>query len=133
MHGGDKSICGTEDMACEYVSRKNMLIYLVKLWSNTWRKVCADSYFSSVTSINELNKTGLHFFDMVKTATKKYPMHFSNCNDPHERGNYKKLASMSEDGDSVCAVAIMWLKKNRQCFVGNFEPATAEYPLFCVR
>ena len=48
-----------------------VLIYLVKPWSNTWRTVCADSYFSSVPAVDDLEKIGPHFIGVVKTA-KKY-------------------------------------------------------------
>ena len=43
------------------------------------------------------------------------------------------MASINEYGDSVHAVAIMWLDKNHQFFVGNAEPTTSEDPLYRVR
>ena len=43
-----------------------------------------------------------------------------------------KMVRFNEDDDSVRAVAIMWLDNNFQIFVGNSEPDTAEYPLYCV-
>ena len=43
------------------------------------------------------------------------------------------MVSINEYGDSVHDVAIMWLDNNRQFFVGNDEPATAEERLYCVR
>ena len=42
------------------------------------------------------------------------------------------MVSINEYGDSVHDVAIMWLDNNRQFFVGNADPATAEEPLYCV-
>ena len=48
-----------------------VIIYLVKPWRNIWRTVCTDSYFASITAVDELEKIGLHFFGVVKTA-KKY-------------------------------------------------------------
>ena len=70
---------------------------------------------------------------MVKTDTKQYYMHFLNYNYLHKHGDYKKLLRMNEYDDSFCAIAIMWIDKNRQFFVGNAEPATAEEPLYRVR
>ena len=43
------------------------------------------------------------------------------------------MVSINEYGDIVHDVAIMWLDNNRQFFVGNAEPATAEEPLYRVR
>ena len=60
-------------------------------------------------------------------------MHFLNFNYLHERGDIKGLGRINEDDDSVRAVAIMWLDKNHQFFVGNSEPATTEEPLYHVR
>ena len=43
------------------------------------------------------------------------------------------MVSINEEDDSVHAVAIMWLDKNHQFFVGNAEPTTSEDPLYRVR
>ena len=66
--------------------RTKVLIYLVKPWRNTWQTVCADYYFVSVPAVYEIDKIELHFVGVVKTATKKYPMHFLNRNYLHECG-----------------------------------------------
>ena len=39
-------------------------------WDNTRCRVCADSYFDSVSSAEELTKIGLRFIGVVKTSTK---------------------------------------------------------------
>ena len=44
-----------------------------------------------------------------------------------------KMVRFNEDDDSVRAVAIMRLDKNRRFFLGNAEPGTAEEPLFRAR
>ena len=54
----------------------HILKYLTLPWANTRRGVCADSYFASVTSAEELMKIGLRFIGVVKTATKKFPMSY---------------------------------------------------------
>ena len=36
--------------------------------------VCADSYFSSVSTSKELMRLGMRFIGLVKTASKKFPM-----------------------------------------------------------
>ena len=93
-----------------------MIIDLVKPWSNTCCTVYADYYFASIPAVDEPEKIGRYFFGAVKTATRKYPMHFLKSNYLHERGYYKKLVSINEQDDSVRAVAIMWLDKNHQFF-----------------
>ena len=93
-----------------------VLIDLVNPWRNTWQEVCADSFFSSITAVNKLDKIGLHFVGVVKTATRKYHLHFLNRNYLHERGDYKKLVSINEDDDIVNAVAMMWFEKNCRFF-----------------
>ena len=47
-----------------------VLIDLVKPFRNTWKTVCADSYFASFTAVDEIYNIGIHFVGVVKTATK---------------------------------------------------------------
>ena len=51
-----------------------ILKYLTLPWANSQRGVCADSYFASVSSAEEMLRIGLRFIGVVKTATKKFPM-----------------------------------------------------------
>ena len=47
-----------------------ILKYLVVPWANSERDVCADSYFASVFSAEEIMRIGIRFIGVVKTATK---------------------------------------------------------------
>jgi Transposase IS4 len=47
-----------------------VLTELVGPWAMSSRVVCADSYFASVASAEELQRIGLRFIGVVKTATK---------------------------------------------------------------
>ena len=59
----------------EGISHGNSILnHLCLTWVNTRRGVCADSYFASVSSAEELMKTGLRFIGVFKTATKQLPM-----------------------------------------------------------
>ena len=49
-----------------------ILLNLVSPWAFSYRVVCADSYFTSVTSSEALKDIVLHFIGFVKTATKKF-------------------------------------------------------------
>ena len=51
-----------------------ILKYLVLPWANSERGVCADSYFASVYSAEEMMRIGIRFIVVVKTATKTFPM-----------------------------------------------------------
>ena len=48
-----------------------ILKYIVLPWDNSERGVCADSYFASVYSVEEMMRIGVRFIGVVKTATKK--------------------------------------------------------------
>ena len=85
--------------------------------------------FSLSTSLRKLDLT----LSVWLRRLQKNHTHFLNSNYLHERGDYNKLVSINEDDDSVRAVAIMWLDKNRQFFVWNAEPGTAEDLLYSVR
>ena len=51
-----------------------ILKYLVVPWANSEQGVCADYYFSSVSSAEEMMRIGIRFIGLVKTATKTFPM-----------------------------------------------------------
>ena len=51
-----------------------ILKYLLLPRAYSKRGICADSYFPSVLSVEEMMRTGVHFIDVVKTSTKKCPM-----------------------------------------------------------
>ena len=43
-------------------------------WANTDRIVCAESYFESVSTAEELWNHGLCFIGIIKTAVRQLPM-----------------------------------------------------------
>ena len=51
-----------------------ILKYLVVPWANSERSVCADSYFASVSSAEEMMRIDIRFIGVVKTVTKTFPM-----------------------------------------------------------
>ena len=52
-----------------------ILKYVVVPWANYERGVCADSYFASVSSAEEMMRIGIRFIGVVKTATKIFLWH----------------------------------------------------------
>ena len=47
-----------------------ILKYIVVPWANSERGVCADSYFASFSSAEEMMRIGIRFVGVVKTAIK---------------------------------------------------------------
>ena len=60
----------------EFNQGTNILLKLCAPWQNTWRTVCADSYFASVQAAKALYERGLHFIGVVKNATRMYPISY---------------------------------------------------------
>ena len=52
-----------------------ILKYLVLPWANSEQGVCADSYFASVSSAEEMMQIGIRFIGVVKTAKKNFLWH----------------------------------------------------------
>ena len=61
-----------KDECIAYVT--SILKYIWLPWANTWREVCADFYFTSVSSAELLMKICLRFIWVVNTATETFPM-----------------------------------------------------------
>ena len=93
-----------------------VLKYLVTPWAHTDRIVCADSYFASVSTAEELQKIGLRFIGVVKTATKKFPMKFLTEWPFSERGNQKGLLHYDANG-VVDMMAYGWVDRDRRYFI----------------
>lgn len=85
-------------------------------WAGTNRIVCADSYFSSVATAEELSKVNLRFIGVVKTATKGFPMQFLSQTEAGERFSHKSLVRLDENG-RVQMGALMWIDQSRRYLV----------------
>ena len=60
---------------------------LVLPWANTDRIVCAESYFESVLATEEFCKHGLRFVDVIKMATRQFPMAYLSNIELQNRGD----------------------------------------------
>ena len=67
----------------------SVLKYLVLPWARTDRIVCADSYFASVGTLQELKKIGLRFIGVVKTATRQFPLQYLSHVEMRNRGEMR--------------------------------------------
>ncbi len=98
---------------------------LVLPWSNTNRVVCADSYFASVTTAEELHKIGLRFIGVVKTATRKFPMACLSRKELTNRGDrfalIHKGREHQEGENHHCfdLLAYVWMERDRRYFIAS--------------
>ena len=53
-----------------------VLLELISPWFHSNRLVCADSYFSSVQTAIKCKERGMKYIDVVKTATKGFPISY---------------------------------------------------------
>ena len=97
----------------------HILKYLTLPWANSRRGACADSYFASVTSAEELMKIGLRFIGVVKTATKKFPMQYLSSLELLEgRGQYVGVTRKDKDKKDIM-MAYVWMDRDRRYFIST--------------
>ena len=59
--------------------------------------VCADSYFASVPTAEELWKHGIHFIGVIKTETRQFPMAYLSTIEFQNRGDMSGLLTRPVD------------------------------------
>ena len=91
---------------------------LVEPWAHSQRVVCADSYFASVNTAEEMAKMGLRFIGVVKTATRKYPMAYLSNVELLSRGDRTGLIRKDAD-EQATMMAFVWMDRERRYFVAN--------------
>jgi hypothetical protein len=82
------------------------------------RVVCADSYFASVGAAEELEKMGLGFIGVVKTATKRFPTAYLSAIELHNRGDFRGVYTKDANGDAK-AMAFVWMDRDRRYFIAT--------------
>ena len=96
-----------------------ILKYLTLPWANSQRGVCADSYFASVSSAEEMLRIGLRFIGVVKTATKKFPMtYLSSIEFIEGRGQCEGVVLKDNQGIPTM-MSYTWMDKDRQYFISK--------------
>jgi hypothetical protein len=91
---------------------------LVLPWANTNRIVCGDSYFASVGACEEMQRIGLRFIGVVKTATRQFPMAYLSSLELVQRGDRHGLTTPGPDGTPKM-LAFVWMDRNRRYFIAN--------------
>ncbi len=82
------------------------------------RVVCADSYFASVGAAEELEKMGLGFIGVVKTATRRFPQAHLSAIELHNRGDFRGVYTKDANGDTN-AMAFVWMDRDRRYFIAT--------------
>ena len=97
----------------------SILLELTKPWHNKGdRVVCADSYFASVGAAEEMEKKGLGFIGVVKTATKRFPQAYLSTIELENRGDYRGVVSKNPNGRPIYA-AFVWMDRDRRYFISS--------------
>ena len=104
---------------------------LVRPWFNTQRVVCADSYFSSVSTAEEMGRLGMQFIGVVKTASKRFPQSYLSTLVFQERGNWSGVHHRTETGHEM--YAFVWVDRERRYFITNTSSLAHGTPYSRVR
>ena len=91
---------------------------LIEPWVFSNRMVCADSYFASVGSAEELLKLKTRFIGVIKTATRRFPMQQLSTVELQQRGDRFGLVSRSADGVPYL-LAFVWMDRDRRYFIAS--------------
>jgi len=91
---------------------------LVAPWAGTTRVVCADSYFASVATAQQLLGMGLRFIGVVKTATRGFPMASMSTAPLGARGEHFSYKHTSADGVTDL-MAVVWVDRERRYFIAS--------------
>ena len=100
-------------------SGTQILKFLVEPWLRTHRVVCADSYFSSVSTAEVLLAQQTRFIGVVKTAHRKFPMPYLKAVVLPRRGMCKGLYSRAADGHTPQLMAFVWVDRERRYFISS--------------
>lgn len=107
---------------------------LVEPWFHTQRTVCADSYFASVSTAQELGRLGLGFVGVVKTASRKFPMAYLqaiHAPPGQERGWWKGVVNKQNGLASM--YAFVWVDRERRFFITNTSSLCSGQPYTRIR
>ena len=92
--------------------------YLVVPWANSERGVCADSYFASISSAEEMMRIGIHFIEVVKTAAKQFPMAYLLIIELNE-GRGQRVGVVLKTNGAPTMMAYVWMDRDRRYFIST--------------
>ena len=95
-----------------------ILKYLVVPWDNSERGVCADSYFASISSAEEMMRIGIHFIGVVNTATKKLLMAYLLSIELDE-GRGQRVGVVLKNNGVPTMMSYVWMDRDRRYFIST--------------
>ena len=105
---------------------------LIQPWAFTNRMVCADSYFASVGTAEELLKLRTRFIGVVKTATRRFPMQLLSTKELHRSGDRYGLVSKNADGFPYL-LSFVWMDRDRRYFIASGSSLSDGTPIVRTR
>ena len=106
--------------ASEFGEGTAVVFRLAEPYKGTGRTIVADSAFSSVKTLVQLESMfGLYFMGMVKTATKEYPKKYFTkwFNESPRRGSWRLLQSTTNIGTPMYVVC--WADHKAKTIISN--------------
>jgi len=100
---------------------------LVAPWAGTTRVVCADSYFASVATAQQLLGMGLRFIGVVKKATRGLPMVSMSIVQLGARGEHFSYKHTSADGVTDL-MAVLLVNRERRYFIASASSTLPNKP-----
>ena len=95
-----------------------ILKYPVVPWANSERGVCADSYFASVYSAEEMMWIGIRFIGVVKTDANKFPMEYLSSIEIDE-GRGQRVGVVLKTNGVPTMMACVWMDRDRRYFIST--------------
>ena len=89
--------------------------------------VCADSYSASVFATEYLGSIGLRFIDVVKTATRLYPMKYLAYIELQKRGDRQRLVCLDEEKFPKLR-AFVWMDRKQRYFTSSCSSLSLGIP-----
>ena len=86
---------------------------LVIIWDHTYKIVCAESYFASVTAEEELRKHVIFFIGVIKTAMRKFLMTYLSNIEFKNWGYISGLLTRMVDRTNPVLGAFVWMDRKR--------------------
>jgi hypothetical protein len=97
-----------------------VLISLVQPWLGSVHTVCGDSYFASVGAATKMEKRGMGFLGVVKTATRHFPMAYMTNIEMQSRGEREGVVCRDKHGVPKL-MAFVWMDRDRRYFIASLS------------
>jgi hypothetical protein len=95
-----------------------VIISLVQPWLGSGRTVCGDSYFASVGAANVMEKRGMGFLGIIKTATRHFPMAYLTNIEMQSCGEREGVVYRDKHGVPKL-MAFVWMDRDRRYFIAS--------------